>query len=95
MQTAATLQITSVLIYPYWNVNVVAIVQVGQASRFNLSILECKFACFVILHPATRGFNLSILECKYTQLYLASVELPGFNLSILECKSHLIRHPIL
>ena len=33
-------------------------------SRFNLSILECKWRAVRILDVAEKGFNLSILECK-------------------------------
>ena len=32
-----------VLIYPYWNVNLIAMIEsIIASARFNLSILECK-----------------------------------------------------
>ena len=40
-----------VLIYPYWNVNRFPVHQSRDRPCFNLSILECKFAIYIIALP--------------------------------------------
>ena len=48
----------AVLIYPYWNVNLVAVATaVDNISGFNLSILECKY---VRDYPAGAGDRVLI-----------------------------------
>ena len=76
-----------VLIYPYWNVNLLALgIAAIEVTCFNLSILECKFVEHSEGKAKADRFNLSILECKYYIQYIHCYKPTGFNLSILECK---------
>ena len=62
-----------VLIYPYWNVNMILPYRDSRASCFNLSILECKWLSADAAGCGKWCFNLSILECKFImQLFVVS-----------------------
>ena len=76
----------SVLIYPYWNVNLLWCVTTTSLSGFNLSILECKFGkrfcpqtlLSVLIYPYWNVNSFRNITFKHAA---------SFNLSILECKS--------
>ena len=80
---------STVLIYPYWNVNkkriyvsaVCGAVLIYPYWNVNVDRLRDN-------HVITMRFNLSILECKFSESDIAKWNSGSFNLSILECKLH-------
>ena len=79
--------IRSVLIYPYWNVNVLN--QWFGAAGLQVLIYpywNVNSSFYGSLPVQLPGFNLSILECKFYRHVLNNSHRKRFNLSILECK---------
>ena len=86
-KSALPLLLKSLLISPYWNVNIYA----AFMPIYPLTLLISPYwnVNWPIAGTKTTfvaAFNLSILECKFASRLLTSHEESTFNLSILECK---------
>ena len=65
-KTCDVLQIHTIWIEPYWNVNKInSVIKIAKALNLNRTILECKYKNRILYKSTHTNLNRTILECKW------------------------------